>query len=267
MRRVLVFASVTALCLSGAAFAVTDFTSTFTPANVAAPGNWTLEDATGNNGAGNRLGGASNPQVGMDGSVQVFSMSGQNGKYIDYNYAAGGAGGISGSQVAAFDAIFRPRNVNNGNAQGSPVLSISLGSVGVSLNVAQNADDTYHYKVVQFAADSTRNILSDVYQFAVDATPDHQDVNYEHFVLTLTATGHATLAMNGSTVFDQVLSPIGAVESRAWFGAGTAVQPLPGNAYDHVWFQTVTLSASSTPEPATLSLIALGGLAVLRRRR
>src|SRR5262245_44741637 len=95
------------LLFAQAALAVTDFTDTFLPANVAAPGNWTKEDATGNNGAGNRLGGASNPQVGVDGAIPIFSMSGQNGQYIDYNYAAGGAGGLSGSAFASLDAIFR----------------------------------------------------------------------------------------------------------------------------------------------------------------
>jgi hypothetical protein len=257
-----------ALMFAHAALAVTDFTDTFTPANVAAPGNWTEEDATGDNGAGNRLGGATNPQVGLDGAIPVFSMSGQNGQYIDYNYAAGGAGGLSGSYFASLDATFRPRNVNNGNLEGTPVLSLSLGNnVGVSLNVAQNPDDTYHYKLLEFDANGNRNILLDVFQFAVDATTDHQDFNYQRFVLSLDVTGRATLAFNGSTVFDQVLAPFGPVESRAWFGAGTAVQPLPGNAFDHVWFQSVTLTASSVPEPATLGLLALGSVGLLRRRR
>ena len=268
--RVISLALAVSLVVSAGAFAVTDFTDTFNngsqfpagdlPNTV---GNWTLEDATGDYGGENRMGGTSNPQS----NGTEFSMSGQAGQYIDYNYAAGGAGGLSGSYVATFDAIFKVRHSNNGTGSGSPILSLALGNgLGVSLNVANDPDDTYHYKLVKFATDSTSAVVFDVMQFAVDATSDHQDFNYQHAVLSLDVTGHTKLDWNGSTVFDQILTGLGSVESRAWFGAGTAVQPVAGNAKNHVWFQTVTLSASSVPEPASLGLIALGGLALLRRR-
>jgi hypothetical protein len=270
----IVFAA-TVLSLSCGALAVTDFISTVTPGPTNAQptliNGWTFEQAAGNDGAENRMGGDSNP----DSIGTEFSVSGQAGKWANYNYAAGGEGGLTGSYTATFDATFRARNVNNGTNAGSPILSLSLANgVGVSLSIVNNPDDTYHYKLVQFDAGSATNVLHDIEQFATDSVSDHQDFTYNRAVLTVDVTGHVKLDWSGdylnqplSTVFEQTLSPMSGVESRAWFGAGTIVQPVAGNAKSHVWFQSVTLSASSVPEPATLSLLVLGGLGVLRRRR
>jgi hypothetical protein len=251
--------------------------------NGATAGDWALSGTKTGDGNSNRLGGAADPQVGVDGAFNIFSMgNGTNGGWIDYSYKdapLGDVSGLVGSVTATFDSIFRARNMNNGTGRGTPILSLSLGNnqagnttgVGVSINVVNFPDDTYHYVLTNYANDSSFAALFDIGAFAVDATVDHQDANYEHAILTLTkngATSHVTLNWNGSTIYDNDVVALGSVDARAHVGIGTAVQPLDANARGVVWFQDALLTASSVvPEPTSLALIGGFGLLALRRRR
>src|SRR5688572_10398714 len=121
--------------------------------------------------------------------------NGTNGRWIDYSYknAAPDVSGLSGSGTATFEATFRARNVNNGTGRGNPVLSLTLGNnqdgdtegVGISINIVNFPDDTYHYVLTKFDVNSTTTPLLDLGQFATDATSDHRDSVYRNAVLTM----------------------------------------------------------------------------------
>jgi MYXO-CTERM domain-containing protein len=78
---------------------------------------------------------------------------------------------------------------------------------------------------------------------------------------TLWSTTDVVFAENGHVTFDFGGVPIEGTEQSLWISYTTqAAEPIYNVALDNVIF-------SQTPEPTALSLIAVGGLALLRRRR
>src|SRR5204863_7232669 len=90
---------------------------------------------------------------------------------------------------------------------------------------------------------------------------DHQDPHYEHAYMSLNKDGFVQLIWNGSIVYQSAVpeTALGTMESRAWVGSGTAINPWPGNARSVVWYQNAVLTPSSVlPEPTSLTLLGLG---------
>jgi hypothetical protein len=177
---------------------------------------------------------------------------------------------LAGMQTATLDAVFRNRAANNVNGGGTPILSLEMNGVGVSINVVNHypGDDSYWYDLVVFDdASDPRTTLLNIAQFAGPGAGGNGDPNWEHATLTLTAAGQVTLAWNGNTVFNQKVTGIGSTISQASWGSNTVVQPIPQSGGENrMFWQSIHLTADAVPEPATLCLLALGSAVMLRRR-
>ena len=166
-------------------------------------------------------------------AAQAYDYNINNGASIASGVSGGGYLGIQGTNTNTM-TFYVPASSNGGTAFGTPIASFGL--TDVARDDGQSSSGTF-----------TVNYLN-----ALTGAAAGSDTSS-----TLALTGVNGAAV-GNGVFFGVTAPAGDVIGSVSFTEGTGASDR---------FDDLAVITAPTPEPASLGLLGLGGLTLLRRRR
>ena len=204
--------------------------------------------------------------------VAVIDRSSANSSMAwEYNLESAFAAGAPGFTLSADVRVLKV-NLN----QPATFLGLSNGAAGVALAV-NAVNDVYTYVLQQFDANGIivggtpvyAPIETGVYlgvDYPNTTTAEiQQDSVYHSWSLSLDAAGNYVVVYDGIEVLTGAVAAGGHVGQRAYFGAGMDFAKIDrANDEAHFAFNNIVLAA--VPEPASLCLLAIGAVALLRRR-
>jgi len=189
---------------------------------------------------------------------------------VSLNFSGGGIGDVSGAQTGPYGSANNWINIASGPYRGASGATLvgstsngtDLGSMTLSLYT-----DGWSSAGIQATAAEDNTLLKNVWnvgQMINGWGPVRADVRLDNIPTAIRTAGvevWALASIDSSTpVWTQMYN-------RTAWGSNGAIYSLNGDSVDgHAW-KIAALEVVATPEPTTMSLLVLGGVATLIRRR